>query len=66
MTTERDRGWADLLPEDATAQEWAEAAEMSPAVRRALREADLKAVRLADGSWTIMRLRRGARKGEGG
>lgn len=66
MTTDKVRGWADLLPEDATAQERAEAAEMSPAIRRALQEADLRAIRLGSGGWKIIRLRRGASKEEQG
>ena len=55
-----DRGWADDLPPDASAQDKSEAAEMSPAIREALNRADLKAIRHKDGTWTIIRKRRTA------
>ena len=53
---------APAPPEDHTPQELAEAAEMSPAIRRALREAGLRAIRRADGTWMIVRQRRKRQK----
>lgn len=53
---------APALPEDDAPQEMAEAAEMSPSIRRALREAGLRAIRRADGTWMIVRQRRKRKK----
>ncbi len=53
------RGWVDTLPAGASARDRAEAEVMRPDISAALREADLKPIRRADGSWKIIRRRRG-------
>ena len=51
------RGWADCLPEDATAAMKEEAQVMHPQISQALRDANLKPIRLGSGAWKIIRER---------